>query len=69
MGDYATVGDENGIAGNDNYRSAVYVAANCFYNITSYLQVGIEYLYGRRYTWNMGGANDNRIQTQFQFTF
>ena len=69
VGDYATVGDLNGIAGNDNYKSAVYVAANCFYNITSYLQVGIEYLYGRHYTWNMGGANDNRIQTQFQFTF
>ena len=69
VSDYATAGDDNGIAGNDNYKSSIYVAANCFYNITDYLQVGIEYLYGRRYTWNMGGANDNRIQTQFQFTF
>ena len=63
VGDYATLTD------NANYRYAVYVAANCFYNITSYLQWGIEYLYGRHETWNIGGANDSRIQTQIAFTF
>ncbi len=42
----------------------LYGAVNCFYNITSYLQWGIEYLYGRRVTWNAGGADDSRIQTQ-----
>ena len=63
VSDYATVSD------NANYRYAVYVAANCFYNITPWLQWGIEYLYGRHNTWDIGGANDSRLQTQIAFTF
>ena len=61
---YANAGDES-----LNYRYALYGAVNCFYNINSFLQVGVEYLYGRRETWNIGGASDNRIQAQLQFTF
>ena len=53
----------------DNYKYALYGAVNCFYNINSFLQVGVEYLYGHRQTWDMGGANDSRIQTQLSFTF
>lgn len=52
-----------------NYKYALYAAANCFYNITPYLQWGIEYLWGHRQTWNIGGAHDSRLQTQLQFTF
>lgn len=52
-----------------NYRHATYVAVNAFYNITSYLQWGIEYLWGRRTTWNIGHASDSRLQTQLAFTF
>ncbi len=67
------VADANGhevmSAGNANYRYGVYVAANCFYSFTSYLQMGIEYLYGRRETYGLGGANDSRIQTQIALTF
>ncbi|GEM_PF-485713 len=59
----------NALPEGQNYKYALYGAVNCFYNITSYLQVGLEYLWGRRVTWNMGGANDNRIQTQIAFTF
>lgn len=59
----------NALPESQNYKYALYGAVNCFYNITSYLQVGIEYLYGRRVTWNKGGANDSRIQTQLAFTF
>lgn len=59
----------NALPEGQNYRYALYGAANCFYNITSYLQAGIEYLWGRRETWNKGGANDSRIQTQLAFTF
>ncbi|MCM1036546.1 MAG: hypothetical protein NC406_04400 [Bacteroides sp.] len=51
-----------------NYKYALYGAGNVFFNITSYLQVGLEYLWGRRVTWNEGGANDSRIQAQFKFT-
>lgn len=59
----------NALPEDQNYKYALYGAVNCFYNITSYLQVGVEYLYGRRVTWNAGGANDSRIQTQLAFTF
>lgn len=38
------------------------------YNITSYLQCGMEYIWGRHVTWNKGGANDSRIQAQIKFT-
>lgn len=59
----------NALPEEQNYRYALYGAVNCFYNITSYLQAGVEYLYGRRETWKKGGANDHRIQTQIAFTF
>lgn len=64
VADYCNALDES-----QNYKYALYVAANCFYNITPYLQWGVEYLWGRRQTWNIGGATDNRIQTQLAFTF
>lgn len=69
VGDYAVADDQNGVAGSDNYRYGAYIAANCFYNITNYLQWGIEYLYGRHETYGLGGANDSRVQTQLSFTF
>ena len=68
--DYAVSNDPDGMtAGNDNYKSAVYVAANCFYKILPNLTGGVEYLYGRRNTWNLGGANDSRVQAQIAFSF
>ncbi len=69
VGEYATADDNGTTAGMSNYRYGVYVAANCFYSITSYLKWGIEYLYGRRVTWGLGAANDSRIQTQLSFNF
>lgn len=59
----------NSLPEDQNYKYALYAAVNCFYNITPYLQWGIEYLWGHRQTWNIGGANDSRLQTQFAFTF
>lgn len=64
VGTYANSVDES-----QNYKYALYGAVNCFYNINSFLQVGLEYLYGHRQTWNIGGANDSRIQAQLSFTF
>ncbi|MDE6283709.1 MAG: hypothetical protein K2L97_06945 [Muribaculaceae bacterium] len=73
MSDDTTGQDANGatvnIAGDSNYRYGVYCAVNCYYQFTSYLQLGIEYDYGRRVTYGMGGANDSRIQTQLSLTF
>lgn len=59
----------NSLPEGENYKYALYGAVNCFYNITPYLQWGIEYLWGHRQTWNAGGANDSRIQTQIAFNF
>lgn len=61
---YANAGDEI-----NNYKYGLYGAVNCFYTINSFLQVGVEYLYGHRQTWNMGGANDNRLQAELSFSF
>lgn len=59
----------NSLPETENYKYALYGAVNCFYNITPYLQWGLEYIWGHRQTWNAGGADDNRIQTQIAFTF
>lgn len=51
----------------NNYRYGTYVAANVFYNISSYFQLGLEYLYGSRHGWDIGSAHDNRLQFQIMF--
>ncbi len=53
----------------NNYRYAVYWATNLLYNFSSYFQIGVEYDFGRRTTWNAGSGSDSRILTQFMFTF
>lgn len=55
-------------ADSPNYKYGLYAAGNVFYDITPYLQWGMEYVWGRRMTWDKGGANDSRIQTQIKFT-
>lgn len=52
----------------NNYKYGWYGAANVFYNISSYFQLGVEYLYGYRKSWNAGSGHDNRIQLQLQFS-
>lgn len=64
VGDYSTILPES-----QDYKYALYGAVNCFYTFNSWLQWGVEYLWGHRQTWNIGGAHDNRIQTQVTFTF
>ena len=53
----------------ENYKYANYVAANCFYTLNSFLQFGVEYLYGYRRPWGHKGAYDNRAQAQVSFSF
>lgn len=63
VGAYALVESESGDDPDEfnNYRYANYVGANVFYQISSFFQVGMEYLYGQRHTWYRGQAHDNRI--------
>lgn len=51
-----------------NYRYANYAGANVLYKISSFLQVGAEYLYGQRHTWYRGQAHDNRLSFDVCFT-
>lgn len=69
VGNYAVLGDDGTTAGDNNYRYAIYATANCFYKFSDYLKWGIEYNFGRRATYFLGSANDNRIQTQLAFSF
>lgn len=52
----------------NDYKYGFYAAGNVFYNISSYFQVGLEYLYGHRQTWGSGSASDSRVQMQLMFT-
>ena len=52
-----------------DYKYTLYACANMFYNVTSYLQWGVEYLWGKHVSWEKTNGIDNRIQTQLQFTF
>ncbi|MDE7401857.1 MAG: hypothetical protein K2M87_00395 [Muribaculaceae bacterium] len=52
----------------NDYSYGYYGAANVFYNLSSYLQFGVEYLYGYRHTFNHQSGHDNRIQMQVMFT-
>lgn len=67
--DVATYAKIDGPSGSDNYKYALYGAANIFYNITNYLQWGVEGVWGHRETWSHTGASVTRVQTQLQFSF
>ncbi len=53
----------------ETYRYAQYVAANVFYNINSIVQLGAEYLYGRRVNCDGAQAHDSRIEAMIQVSF
>ena len=52
-----------------DYKYTLYACANMFYTISSYLQWGVEYLWGKHVSWDHQSGIDNRIQTQLMFTF
>lgn len=54
---------------NTDYKYAQYVAANVFYNVNSFLQVGAEYLWGRRVDMNEISRHDNRINCMAKVNF
>ena len=53
----------------NDYRYTQYYCGNAFYNITAYLQWGIEYIYGKKQAWDAESNYNHRIQTQLMFTF
>lgn len=53
----------------DDYKVGNYLAANLFWELTPRLQVGIEYLYGRRTNFDTAHNHANRVDALFQFAF
>lgn len=53
----------------DNFKYAQYVCANVFYDINSIVQVGAEYLYGRRVDYSGLSRHDNRLQGLLRVSF
>lgn len=51
------------------YRYAQYLATNVFYNFNPIVQVGAEYLYGRRVDYDSRQAHDNRFQVMLKVSF
>lgn len=53
----------------DDYKYGLYGAVNLFYEPTSRMQVGIEYLIGSRHNFSGEHSSANRIDALFQFSF
>ncbi len=53
----------------EQYRYGQYAVANVFWNITSALQTGMEYIYARRVNYNGEQSHVNRLQAMLQLTF
>lgn len=51
------------------YSYGQYALGNVIWNITPYLQCGLEYIYGRRVNLNHSQAHDSRLQTMLAVTF
>lgn len=51
------------------YKYAQYAVANVFCNVNSIVQVGLEYLYGRRMDYSGLQAHDNRIEAMLKVSF
>ena len=52
-----------------DYKYTLYMCGNIFYNITPYLQWGLEYLWGKHASWDHTHGINNRVQSQLMFTF
>lgn len=58
----------NGVSPTD-YKYGQYAAINFFWDMTTRLQVGAEYLIGRRVNFNHEHGSANRVDVLFQFSF
>lgn len=66
---YASRFDGGSTPWSDLYKYGQYASANIFYNINSSLDIGLEYIWGRRANNDGTKCADNRIQLSFQFSF
>ena len=60
---------ENATPWNEQYKYAQYLVSNVFWNITPYLQTGVEYLWGKRVNMDGLSRHNNRLQTMLRLSF
>lgn len=53
----------------EGYRYAQYICANFFYNVNSIVQIGAEYLYGRRVDYGGARRHNNRMEAMLRVSF
>lgn len=53
----------------ESFNKGRYFVANAFWNVTSNLQAGIEYLRGKRIDFNDQGRHANRVNLSVQYSF
>lgn len=51
------------------YKYAQYILGNVFYNVNSIVQLGVEYIYGRRVNYDGTQAHDNRLEAMIKVSF
>ena len=53
----------------EQYKYGQYVSTNIFYKATSFFDIGLEYIWGRRVNYDGLKCADNRVQVAFQLSF
>ena len=53
----------------EQYKYGQYVSSNIFYKATSFFEIGLEYIWGRRVNFDGLKCADNRLQAAFQLSF
>lgn len=66
---YADRYSDSTVPWKSGYKYAQYILGNMFYNINSIVQVGVEYIYGRRVDFSGVQAHDNRLEAMLQVSF
>ena len=59
----------NGSENPESYRKGQYLVANAFWNVSSNLQVGVEYLRGWRTDFSSATRHANRLNMLVQYSF
>lgn len=60
---------DSSVAWKSGYKYAQYVLGNVFWNVNSIVQLGMEYIYGRRVNYDGTQAHDNRVEAMLQVSF
>ena len=66
---YANSYADSSVEWKTGYKYAQYILGNIFWQVNPIVQVGMEYIYGRRVDFDCSQAHDNRLQAMLQVSF